>query len=384
MLIAPDGRIVASSYPARYPANTPFSSLFPRQSVAVAQAMRGVSTYAKTLPDTVYVAETIWGKHGQPIGVFYGQAQEEPLGFAEVLHFVSTDWLPFTILILLVLVVTTPIGSLFSLLTTRGLVRRIRHLAEATTNFARGDYSQRVRISRQDEVGQLEHDFNQMADRLVESTHRQQELAGQNARLAERARISRELHDAISQDLFSLRMLAYGLQDALPAASELQTQFATLERTSSRMIREMRALLLEMRPAHLEQLGLAEALNDLATTYSERLDISVTTAITTVSLQPEAEHALLRITQEALSNAVRHAHATRIALSLTPIEWGITLLISDNGDGFLVDEHQKQHGLGLRLMQERIRELHGTFTLHTAPGQGTEITVYLPQEEEKR
>jgi signal transduction histidine kinase len=75
-----------------------------------------------------------------------------------------------------------------------------------------------------DEVGQLEYDINQMADQLVESTHLQQELAGQNARLAERARISRELHDAISQDLFSLRMLAYGLQDALPQCSEVQNE----------------------------------------------------------------------------------------------------------------------------------------------------------------
>lgn len=384
MLIAPDGRITASSFPARYPAGALFSSLFPHQSLAVAQAMRGVSVYAKTLPNTVYVAETVWGKYGQPIGVFYGEAPEDPLGFANAIQFVSADWRLLTIIVLLVLVVTTPIGSLFSLLTTRGLVRRIRRLAQATTNFAGGNYSQHVLVLHQDEVGQLEHHFNQMADQLAESTSRQQELAAQNARLAERTRISRELHDAISQDLFSLRMLAYGLQDALPQDSEVHTQVATLERTTSRMIREMRALLLELRPTHLEQIGLTEALKELAASYSERLEITVESAIAPVSLPAETEHALLRIAQEALSNAVRHAQATHITLTLVEVEGGVSLTIRDNGAGFEWDGGQKQHGFGLNSMQERVHELHGTFTLLTAPGQGTEMMIFLPREEENR
>lgn len=383
MLIAPDGRITASSFPAHYPAGALFSSLRPRQSVAVAQAMRGVSVYAKTLPNTVYIAETIWGKYGRPIGVFYGEAPEEPLGFVNVIQFASMDWGLLTIIVLLVLVVTTPIGSLFSLLTTRGLVRRIRRLAQATTNFAGGNYSQHVPVLRQDEVGQLEQHFNQMADQLAESTGRQQELVSQNARLAERTRISRELHDAISQDLFSLRMLAYGLQGALPQGSDVQTQVATLERTTSRMIREMRALLLELRPTHLEQLGLAEALNDLAASYGERLEITVVSNVAPVTLLPETEHTLLRVAQEALSNAVRHARATHITLALAQVEGGVSLIIRDNGMGFEWGENQKQRGLGLNSMQERVHELHGIFTLHTEPGQGTEITVFLPIKEEK-
>ena len=348
--------------------------------------MRGTSIYAKTQPDqpdVLYVAETIWGKNEQPIGVFYAQAPEEPLSLTDVLHSAYSNWLAILIIILLVLVITTPIGSMFSLLTTRGLVRRIRRLVATTTNFVNGDFHQRVPIARLDEVGQLEYDFNQMADQLVESTHQQQELAGQNARLAERARISRELHDAISQDLFSLRILAYGLQDALPEGSEVQTQAATLERTSSRMIREMRALLLELRPTHLEQLGLAEALKDLAASYGERLELTVTTDISPVSLPAEIEHALLRVAQEALSNAVRHAHASRITLTLAQLEKGGSLTIRDDGEGFELDESQKQHSIGLNSMQERVRELHGTFTLQSAPGQGTEISVSIPQEEEQ-
>jgi signal transduction histidine kinase len=382
LLIAPDGRVVASSYPARYPANTPFSVLFPHQVAPVAQALQGTSIYAKMQPEMFSIAATIWGKNGKPIGALYMQGQGSLIGSTDILLFFRNAWELVAGIIFLVLLITTPIGGLFGLLTTRGLVRRIRHLAEATTNFAGGDYHQRVQISRQDEVGKLEHHFNQMANQLIESTDRQQELAGQNARLAERARISRELHDAISQDLFSLRMLAYGLQAVLPAGSEFQTQVTTLERTTSRMISEMRALLLELRPAQLEQLGLAEALKDLAASYNERLAVTVTTDIAPATLQPEAEHALLRVAQEALSNAVRHAHASRITLVMTPVEQGVSLTICDNGEGFAFEASQKQHGLGLNSMQERIHELRGTFSLQSAPGQGTEIHVYVPPKED--
>lgn len=324
---------------------------------------------------------TVWGKNSKPIGVFYLQGQGASIGGAEILGFVRGNWIFVAGIIFLFLIVTTPVGSLFGLLTTRGLVRRIRRLVGVTTDFVGSNYARRVPVSRKDEIGQLEHHFNQMADQLVESTSRQQELAGQNARLAERARIARELHDAISQDLFSLRMLAYGLQDAFPADSEVQPQVATLEQTTSRMISEMRALLLELRPAHLEEVGLAVALKDLAASYSERLGIIVSAEITPVELQPEAEHALLRVAQEALSNAVRHARASQITLALAPIERSVRLTIRDNGKGFAFDESQREHGFGLTSMQERVHELRGTFTLQSTPGLGTEIEVSLPLKE---
>lgn len=381
LLIAPSGRVVASSYPARHPINTPFSALLSSQQVnAVNTALRGAAVYAKKLPNTLYVTEPIWGKHGQPIGVFYGEGQKDVTDGTNILLFFRDEWPIVVGIILVVLLITTPIGSLFGLLTTRGQVRRIRHLADVMTHFAQGDHQQRVQTRQQDELGQMEHDFNAMADQLVESTRLQRELAEQNARMAERTRISRELHDAISQDLFALRILAYGLQDALPANSACQSQVAMLEDTTSRTIQEMRALLLEIRPVSLEQLGLAEALKDLVASYNERLEITITADITAVSLSPEAEHALLRITQEALSNAVRHASATHITLALAPLEQRTRLTIEDNGTGFAPDDNH--HGLGLKSMQERVGELHGRCAVHTTPGQGTKIIVELPGKEE--
>jgi signal transduction histidine kinase len=284
---------------------------------------------------------------------------------------------------LVLLLITAPIGGLFGAITTRGLVRRIHVLATATTKFADGIYVQKVHVGGDDEVGLLEAQFNWMAEQLKENIARQQELAEQNARLAERDRISRELHDALSQDLFSLLMLAGGLQSAIPADSPLYPPVMTLKQSAQTIIHEMRALLLELRPTQLEQLGLPAALEDLAVAYRARLGIEVTTQIQAVSLPSHIEHAILRIAQEALSNAARHADATVVTLALRPQEETITLTIVDNGQGFEPNLSDKgQHGMGLFTMQERVQELHGTFELKSALGQGTQIHICLPREEE--
>jgi NarL family two-component system sensor histidine kinase LiaS len=151
---------------------------------------------------------------------------------------------------------------------------------------------------------------------------------------------------------------------------------------ASTMIREMRALLLELRPTQLEHLGLDEALEDLAAAYRTRLGITVSTSIHPIPLSAQAEQALLRITQEALSNAARHADATAITLDLASREQMARLTITDNGQGFTPTASDHQRGLGLRSMQERIQELGGSFVIESAPGQGTRVQVSLPQEPE--
>src|SRR5215469_1494025 len=205
----------------------------------------------------VYAAEPVWSRDHQPIGAIFLQAPE-PQGDSIFSRLVSAL---LTNSLLLVLVI--PIGVLFGRVTTRRLVQRVQQLVLATTRFAGGDYTQRVVPTQQDEIGQLEQQFNQMAEQLAGNIALQKQLAEQNARLEERSRISRELHDAISQDLFSLRMLADGLQEATRAGSsrtDLRPHIALLEQTTSSMTREMRALLLELRPTQLDELGLVGAL----------------------------------------------------------------------------------------------------------------------------
>jgi two-component system, NarL family, sensor histidine kinase LiaS len=381
MLIAPDGRLVASSYPSYYPAGMAAAALLPEQRRAIGQALAGqASTGTEQLDSGTsgYAAEPVWSRDHQPIGAIFLQAPE-PRGDSIFSRLVSAL---LTNSLLLVLVI--PIGVFFGRVTTRRLVQRVQQLVLATTRFAGGDYTQRVVPTHQDEIGQLEQQFNQMAEQLAENIALQKQLAEQNARLEERSRISRELHDAISQDLFSLRMLADGLQEATRAGSspsDLSPHVALLEQTTSSMTREMRALLLELRPTQLDELGLVGALQKLAQMYSTRLGITVSVDLKPVALAVKTEHALLRIAQEALANAARHSNASLVSLCLAPCEGRLGLTITDNGVGFDQQASEEQHGLGLQLMRERVQELHGTFTLETAPGQGTCISVNLPLEE---
>lgn len=110
------------------------------------------------------------------------------------------------------LALVIPVGTAFGLLSTRRVIRRIKRLAEVTGTVAGGDFEPRVPVSGGDEIGQLEDAFNRMTGRLSAAVDAERVRAGTDARQSERARIARELHDSISQDLFSLSLLAAGLR----------------------------------------------------------------------------------------------------------------------------------------------------------------------------
>jgi signal transduction histidine kinase len=279
--------------------------------------------------------------------------------------------------------VAVPVGLVFGLLSTRRLFGRVRRLAATTLAVADGDLRQRVPVAGRDEVAQLEGSFNRMAGRLEAAMAAERQLAG----TTERARIARELHDAISQDLFSLRLLAAGLRKALPADSPLRPQVETMERTATGTMHEMQALLLELRPVALEDAGLVPALEELCHAYRERLGVRIDAELEPVTLDPPAEHAVLRVVQEALANAVRHGRpyqdnqpqALRIVLRLHQRDGQVTVAVEDDGAGFDPAEATQRHGLGLGLMRERVAELGGTFQLESTPGQGASMRVRLPR-----
>ena len=194
LLITPDGHVLASSYPARYPVSTLVAQLLPSRSHLIMKAMAGVpgSTVEGTSEGRIVgVVETIWSRE-KAIGAVYLQVPAEVSGGSFLQGFAGL----LLISGLFCLLITLPVGGLFGLITTRGLVRRLRHLVTATTQFAGGDYSQRVPTTKQDEVGQLERHFNQMAEQLVESMAQRQILVEHNARHAERTRIEQEMRTA--------------------------------------------------------------------------------------------------------------------------------------------------------------------------------------------
>jgi signal transduction histidine kinase len=393
LLLAPDGRVVASSNPARYPVGKRLGD--PAMGALPAQVTtRPPTAWGKRdglTPTPTRTGAVLWaaapvldlsglGKGTKPspvselLGVVYVQLPatakltEEP-SWWEALG-------PRLGIGLLVLAGAVPVGLVFGLLSTRRLVGRLRRLAATTVAVADGDYQQRLPVSGGDEVAQLEGNVNRMAERLegAMATHRQ--LASAD----ERARIARELHDAISQDLFSLRLLAGGLRKALPAGSPLRSQAQTMEHTAAQTMHEMQALLLELRPVALQDAGLVPALEELCRAYHERLGVTVDADLDPVALAPPVEHAVLRVVQEALANAVKHAQPTQIRLRLHQQDGQVAVTVADDGAGFDPQLAEQRHGLGLGLMQQRVAELGGTLQLDSTPGKGTTVQVLLPRD----
>ncbi|MBD2891181.1 hypothetical protein amrb99_00830 [Actinomadura sp. RB99] len=279
---------------------------------------------------------------------------------------------------LIMLVMLVPAGGVFGLLSTRRLIGRIRRLAAGTAVMADGDLRSRIPVSGGDEVGRLEQAFNRMAERLELAVRAEREAAVVTARRDERNRIARDLHDSVSQDLFSANLLAGGLRRALPAGSHLRRQAESMEQTLERTMREMRAMLLELRPVALEEAGLAATLKDLCQAYEVRLGIRISATIDAPELPPAVELAVLRVVQEALGNAARHAEPDRIELRVTKAGGQIMVLISDDGRGFPPAGTAGRHGMGMALMRERVTELGGTFEVASAPEEGTTIQVRIP------
>jgi serine phosphatase RsbU (regulator of sigma subunit)/type II secretory pathway pseudopilin PulG len=196
LLIGPGEQVIASSYPDRYPVSTNLERALPGEMALIRHALSGTSDGAvKDTPQGMQasVARTIWSRDQKPLGAVYIQVPAAgppdtnlPASVGGVLIPSSVGWLCLML----------PIGLLFGILTTRGTIRRIERLAEATARFTDGDYAQRVPISRQDEIGQLELQFNEMAGQLVNSFAQRQALAEESVRREERARIEQEMSSA--------------------------------------------------------------------------------------------------------------------------------------------------------------------------------------------
>jgi signal transduction histidine kinase len=277
-----------------------------------------------------------------------------------------------------VLLLLGPVGALFGLLSTGRLIRRIRRLSDGTSEMADGDLQVRVPVSAGDEVGRLEHAFNTMAERLETAVAEQHAAAVADARRAERGRIARELHDSISQELFSASLVAAGMRMALSPGTALRGEAELMERSLARTMREMRALLLELRPIELEDAGLAEALGQLCRAYEARLGIPITATVDPVPLDPAAEHAVLRVVQEAVGNAVRHGEPASIEVRLAAVDGRVEATVRDDGRGFDPSSVSGRHGMGLDLMRERLREVGGDVEVDSAPERGTTVRVTLP------
>jgi PAS domain S-box-containing protein len=205
------------------------------------------------------------------------------------------------------------------------------------------------------------------------------EQAQDRAALDERQRLARELHDSVSQALYGIALgtrTARTLLDRDPAqASEPLDYVLSLTDTA---MEEMRALILELRPESLEREGLTSALRKLAeaTQHRQRLIVQVHVC-SEPAIALEAKQAFYRIAQEALHNAVKHARAATLDLTLETTPDAVVLTVADDGAGFDPGGNFPGH-LGLRSMRERMARLGGDLSITSALGQGTTVRATLP------
>lgn len=270
-------------------------------------------------------------------------------------------------------------GTMAGFVATRRPIKRLRRLVGATAQFADGNYSERVQVSRQDEIGQLEHHFNQMAEQLAESIKQRQALAEQNARLAERSRLSRDLHDSVKQELFAVSMqIGAALAQKDGASETTRKHLVEADTLISQAQQNLTALIHELRPTILQQKGLPAALREQAQTWSRQQGIAVSLQLSDEQTAPLAvEEALWWVTQEALSNVARHSQATSVQICLEYAPEQVTLSIADNGRGFAIKKGAPS-GVGLHSMRERLAAVGGTVSITSSPGAGTSVQVCCP------
>ena len=218
---------------------------------------------------------------------------------------------------------------------------------------------------------------------LKESRRELRALAGRliNAEEEERKRISRELHDDLSQKLALLAFDTGSLLQTAPApADQIQGQLRNLQTRVVQLSEDVRQISHRLHPSVLEDLGLAAALNELCEEISAREGIEALFEQHAVpgALPVDVASCLYRVAQEALHNVLKHAHANQVHLKLSGSSGGIQLTIRDTGAGFDLEKVSLRHGLGILSMKERVRLVQGEFAVHSQPGRGTEVRIFVP------
>ena len=226
-----------------------------------------------------------------------------------------------------------------------------------------------------------------MQTRLSDSLENLRELSGAllRAREEEQRRIAMELHDQIGQDLNVLKLRVKQVQDRLRRDQPALTQSCSdLREFTSQIIDNIRRITRGLSPPALESLGLRAAVNQMVREYGELSGIEFQTRLESLKRIDDRDTriGLFRIIQEALTNAHKHARATRIAIDVREEGPGIQVVISDNGRGFAFDkvspDQGRRKGMGLAAMRFRSRMLGARLDIQSQPGQGTRIALYLP------
>ena len=226
-----------------------------------------------------------------------------------------------------------------------------------------------------EELHRLEVERRRLLERTVEATEE------------ERRRIAAEIHDGPIQHLAAIVFRLEALRGALERGEHSDDMAGTVARTQDDLrgeVVELRRMITELRPPVLDQLGLEEALQDHLEEVGHDAGIEVSMAFElSERLEPELETVLYRVSQEALTNVVKHADARHVRLSLGEADGDVMLQIVDDGVGFNPEEAPTlvaDGHLGLIAMRERVESVGGSWDLQSTPGEGTTVRSTFPRE----
>ncbi|MEW9533545.1 histidine kinase [Microbispora sp. NPDC049125] len=201
--------------------------------------------------------------------------------------------------------------------------------------------------------------------------------------LGERQRMAREIHDTIAQDLIAILTQLEIADSVSDDAAAARARMETVRSLARQGLNEARRSVRALRPAPLDDAQLATALRDVAAKWAQTTGVSASVTVTgdPLPLHTEVEITLLRVAQEALANAGKHASATRVALTLSYMEDVVVLDVRDDGAGFTsgaTPSAAGEGGFGLIAMRQRVTRLAGSFAVESAPGQGAVISATVP------
>jgi signal transduction histidine kinase len=252
-------------------------------------------------------------------------------------------------------------------------------------------YLDRQIMLADDERNLLETIINEIAEAIVSARRRSHQARAiyelERAIADERARIARDIHDGLAQSLAFVRMRVDLWQDWIEGdPPRLHEELAELKHTLRGQIRELRRAIFALRPVQFDELGFVGGLRRYIVEFADQQgwETLVDLKDAPAALSLELEAICFRIVQEALTNAAKHAAASRIEVAIDQVDRGMRVIVRDNGRGFepgQLADYMPGH-VGLRQMYERLAAVRGQLTLLSRPGAGTELRVWIPMGQE--
>jgi signal transduction histidine kinase len=214
---------------------------------------------------------------------------------------------------------------------------------------------------------------------IIESARLRKQVE-ETAILNERQRLARELHDSVTQSLYSLTLLSQGWGRKVEGVSDevIKNWLNRIGEISHQSLKEMRLLLYELKPSTMEQVGLVRAIQHRLDAVEGRANIKTKLSVEGREIiSPLKEQELYRIAQEALNNSLKHANASRVDIFLRFINGVIEMGIDDDGIGFDLNTAISNGGLGIQIMKERTEQLGGQLTIVSSREKGTKVKVII-------